>query len=343
MLTGSNVVMHGLSEGRRMPLVIEARSLSDEVPQMLQANRAEIECLLLQHGAIVFRGFDVASVARFSDVVDSLKSQVLAYEYRSTPREKLGRDIYSASEYPAKHVIPMHCENAYQLDWPTKILFACTQPSKTGGQTPLADVVEVTRRLSKTCLDRFASLGVCYIRNYHEGIDLSWQDVFQTESRDEVAAICRRMSIEYEWIDSDLLRTKQRAQGIATHHVTNDTLFFNQAHLFHVSSLGEEAAEAMIDTFGLDELPRHACFGDMSEIPDDMLAEIRAAFTSEKVFFDWRKGDFVLIDNMQVAHGREAFTGPRQILASLCDPYSQHRVASPSAVQHTSDVLSRVG
>ena len=35
------------------------------------------------------------------------------------------------------------------------------------------------------------------------------------------------------------------------------------------------------------------------------------------VSFLWQKGDAVLIDNLQVLHGRSFFTPPRRILASL--------------------------
>lgn len=308
---------------RRLPLLIEPATDHDDTSDILLKNRREIENLLLEHGAILFRGFNVFSIADFGRVVDVLKQSTLAYEYRSTPRKQLGHEIYTASEYPAKHVIPMHCENAYQRDWPTKLLFACSQPSETGGQTPLADMVLVSQRLSKACFDAFAKKGVCYIRNYHEGIDLGWQDVFQTEDQGEVEAMCRRMNIDFEWVDGERLRTRQTAQGIARHHVLDREVFFNQAHLFHVSSLGKETSEALIETFGVDDLPRHACYGDMTQIPDEYLAEINAAYNAEKIAFDWVKGDLVLIDNMQIAHGRESFTGKRQILTSLCDPYSQ--------------------
>jgi len=325
LLDRSDVTAEPLRQDNRMPLVVRPVRTNLEVGQFLLANRAAIDHLLLQHGAILFRDFAVDTVERFDVVIHALTRQALAYEYRSTPREKLGSAIYTASEYPARHTIPMHCENAYQRDWPTKILFACAHPALTGGQTPLADMIAVSRRLSADCFESFRAKGVCYVRNYHEGMDLSWQNVFQTEARDEVGAICRRMGIDFDWVDGERLRTRQLAQGVTRHHVLDRDIFFNQAHLFHVSSLGTEAADSLIETFGLDALPRHACFGDMTEIPSVQLDEIRAAFDAEKVHFDWQQGDFVLIDNMQVAHGREPFTGKRRILASLCDAYSEVR------------------
>ncbi|UFZ02690.1 TauD/TfdA family dioxygenase [Bradyrhizobium ontarionense] len=326
MLDRSDVTAQPLREDGRLPLVVRPVRDDLEAGPFLRANRAAIDHLLLQHGAILFRGFSIDSVERFEVVIQALTNEALAYEYRSTPREKLGGATYTASEYPAMHTIPMHCENAYQRDWPTKLLFACARAPRTGGQTPLADMVAVMSRISPDCFDSFRTKGVAYLRNYHDGLDLSWRNVFQTESREEVGAICRRLEIDFEWVDDgERLRTRQLAQGVARHHALDQTIFFNQAHLFHVTSLGRETADALIETFGLEDLPRHACFGDGSEIPSAQLAEIRAAFEAEKVHFDWQQGDVLLVDNMQVAHGREPFTGDRLILASLCDAYSKCR------------------
>lgn len=308
-----------------MPLLVRPKRTGIDTGDFLQANRACIDHLLLQHGAILFRGFGIGTVERFATAIQALTDEALTYVYRSTPREKLGEAVYSASDYPPRHTIPMHCENAYQRDWPTKILFACAHPAQSGGETPLADLVSVSKRLSADCFESFRTKGVCYLRNYHAGLDLSWQNVFQTDSRDEVGRLCMRFGIEFEWVDAERLRTRQLAQGTARHHVLDLSVFFNQAHLFHVSSLGSETATSLIETFGLDDLPRHALFGDLTEIPAAHLAEVHAAFEAEKVYFTWQQGDFVLIDNMQVAHGREPFTGKRQILASLCDPYSHAR------------------
>jgi alpha-ketoglutarate-dependent taurine dioxygenase len=33
----------------------------------------------------------------------------------------------------------------------------------------------------------------------------------------------------------------------------------------------------------------------------------------------WQAGDLLLVDNIRTAHGRDAYTGPREVLVGLAD------------------------
>jgi alpha-ketoglutarate-dependent taurine dioxygenase len=125
------------------------------------------------------------------------------------------------------------------------------------------------------------------------------------------------------------LRTEQVCQGAARHPLSGDIVFFNQAHLFHVSSLSAKAAADMIEFFGRDRLPRNATYGDGEDIRADDLELVRAAFSSAAVDLQWQQGDVVILDNMRFAHGRRAYSGERRVLASLLNPYSPARDVHP--------------
>jgi len=157
---------------------------------------------------------------------------------------------------------------------------------------------------------------VMYVRNYGAALDLSWQNVFQTEDRDEVEAYCRSAEIEFEWKSDDELRTRQVCQAIATHPDTGEQVWFNQAHLFHISSLGEQVRESLLAS-SAGEPPRNACYGDGSPIEDAALAEIRAAYDRETVVFPWQPRDVLLLDNMLAAHGRRPYRGARKIVVGM--------------------------
>jgi alpha-ketoglutarate-dependent taurine dioxygenase len=153
-------------------------------------------------------------------------------------------------------------------------------------------------------------------------MDLSWQDVFQTNDKSKVELFCRENALHFEWLSNDTLRTEQICPGVATHPLTGEVVFFNQAHLFHPSSLGAAMEQDLIDLFGASKLPRNARYGDDGEIATEDLDAIRAAFNAEAVNIEWQAGDVVVLDNMIMAHGRRPFSGDRRILASLLNKYS---------------------
>ena len=308
--------------GSRVPLAVEKLADGEQdVLALVGRHRDQLSELLLKHGALLFRGFAVNDAATFGRFLDAISEKRLDYVYRSTPRKLVGDRVFTSTAYPPALEIPLHQENAYQREWPMKLALCCLVPATSGGETPLADMVRVTARLPAELLDRFEERGVCYVRHYHEGTDLPWQTVFQTDDREVLANYCRDQGIDHVWLDENTLRTSQQCQGIAYHPVTGDRLFFNQAHLFHVSNLGDVGAKALIEVFGADRLPRNATFADGAEIDASDLQLIRNAYASEAVAFPWQAGDVVVVDNMQVAHGRRPFKGKREVLAGMSDPF----------------------
>lgn len=117
------------------------------------------------------------------------------------------------------------------------------------------------------------------------------------------------------------MRTRQRVQGIAHHPHTGDPVWFNQAHLFHLSALAPEMREVLLDTVGEEDLPRNVYYGDGTPIPDAELDAVRAVLDVHKVVFPWREGDVLMLDNMLTAHAREPFSGPRKVVVAMAEPH----------------------
>lgn len=307
---------------RRGPLLIRPGGAGrTDLAALVAGHASAIEERLVEHGALVFRGFDVREAADFERACAAVSPQALDYTYRSTPRTALGGGVFTTTEYPPDQEIALHCENAYQRSWPLKVAFCCLTAPQTGGQTQIADVRRVTAALDPHLLDRFERLGVKYVRHYRPHVDLPWEVVFQTSDRAELAAFCERQGIEHTWLDATTLRTQQVNQGTARHPVTGERVFFNQAHLFHLSNMQAPVARTLQRMYG-EQVPRNTYFGDGSAIPEEDLQRIRDAFLREEVCFDWQAGDVMLLDNMQMAHGRKPFTGARKVVASLLQAYS---------------------
>jgi len=291
----------------------------------VRSHREPVEIHLLAHGGLLFRGFGLRSLADFEHLTAAFGADLLEYSYRSTPRSQVSGNVYTSTEYPADQHIPMHNEMSYTSSWPMKIWFFCVQPAQRGGQTPIADSRRVYERIRLQVRERFARLGVMYQRNFGHELDLPWESVFQTSEKAEVESFCRAAGLQFEWKPGNRLRTRQICQGVAHHPRTGEPVWFNQAHLFHVSSLPPEVREALLSEFPEEELPRNTYYGDGSPIEDEVLAEVREAYRQEAAGFPWEQGDVLMLDNMLMAHGRAPFEGPRKILVGMAEPATNVR------------------
>jgi Taurine catabolism dioxygenase TauD, TfdA family len=308
-----------------LPYIVKA-GLQDYLQAWIADNRPWVDTTLDHVGAILFRGFHISTESDFRALVNTFFSQPLQYMYRSTPWTTLGDGVYTATEYPAGHTILQHNENSYQREWPLRLLFFCEYPAQGGGgQTPLASNVSVTNRIDPAIQKKFSDKKVMYIQNYREDIDLPWQTVFQTSSRSDVEEFCRAHDISLEWTGLDSLRTKQVCQAFARHPRTGATVWFNQAHLFHPSSLDNQTRGALLEMFKEQDFPRNATYGDGSPFDESELANIREAFARETVTFQWKAQDVLLVDNMLASHGRTPFKGKRRVLVGMCEQFASNK------------------
>ena len=67
-----------------------------------------------------------------------------------------------------------------------------------------------------------------------------------------------------------------------------------------------------------DEDFYHNCkFGDDSDIDIEYISTIQEVVNKERVFFKWKKGDLLILNNLISMHGRMPFSGKRQILVAM--------------------------
>lgn len=320
------VLMGNLDEGFPLPMLARPGVEGVSLRGWFANNRNQVAKLLASSGAILFRGFAIETAVEFEKIAEvGANGTLMNYSFRSTPRKEVEGKIYTSTEYPADQSIPMHNEMSYTSTWPLKIWFFCSRPALEGGETPIADSRRIYHRIDPGIRMQFEGKGVLYIRNYGDGLDLAWEDVFQTTDRSAVDRFCQEAGIEAEWKPGNRLRTQQRCQGIARHPATGESVWFNQAHLFHRSSLDPILLEKLIEAFGKDGLPRDAHYGDGRPIEASVLEEIRAAYDEESVAFPWEPGDLLMVDNMLVAHGRRPFRGERKILVAMAEPHREAR------------------
>jgi alpha-ketoglutarate-dependent taurine dioxygenase len=321
-LSRASIVNTGyLDDQEGFPLVIEQAIEGTNLISWASHHRDWLEHELLRHGAILFRGFALEDTAHFEGFVKTISPDLLDYHERAAPRREVSPRIYTSTEYPADQYIPLHHELAHSHFWPGKIWFYCSQPPAEGGETPIASERKVFQQIHPRIRERFERHGVMYIRNYSVGLDLPWQEVFQTSDRAAVEEYCRKSRMTCEWGGKDEVRMRAVRQATTAHPVTREPVWFNHAHMFHCSNLEPQVRRALLADFKETELPRNAFYGDGAPIEDSVLDEIRGLYRDAAVKFPWRRGDLLMLDNFLASHGREPFIGPRKILVAMAEVF----------------------
>ena len=284
-----------------------------ELPWLLKFRSDKVERVLLSRGVVLFRGFSALTPGQLEAIVNELGAKPMSYSERSTPRSKISGSVYSSTEYHPALRIPMHSEMSYTNRWPSKLMFYCSVAATRGGETPIAYSSDILNCLGPEIVGEFKARQIKYVRNFGIGSDLSWQETFQTDDKGTVELTCRRRGISFEWVSPSHLRTSQVLPAIRRHPITKQEVWFNQANVFHHSNVPEEIKAVS------DEPSRAVYYGDGGEIEDAVLETIEVAFLKCRYDVSWREGDMLLIDNMQVAHGRMPYVGERKLQVLLLE------------------------
>lgn len=310
-----------VAPAQALPLVIRPADESVSLLELASRYRIPLRQRLLLHGGILFRGFSDVVLGTFRRLIVTVSGEPLQYQERSSPRHEIKDNIYTSTDYPCRQSIFLHNEQSYNLTWPLRIFFHCVVAASAGGATPLADCRRIYRRISEQTCRALEENGYCYARHFGDGFGLTWEEAFQTDQRAVVEEYCRANNINFSWKSDGTLSTRQIRPVVVSHPETGEATWFNHLTFFNVSTLGHETAEALL-SFGKEQLPNNTYYADGSDIDPPILEELRAAYRAETVTFPWREGDILMLDNMLVAHGREPFTPPREVVVGMAEPYT---------------------
>lgn len=321
-LDRAELVQHGYLPGcGSLPLVIEAQVEGLSLSAWAAGRRTELETLVTRHGAVLLRGFEVAGVSDFEVCVDRMCGGALEYQFRASPRTEVGHHVYTATDYPADQIIFPHNEHSYSPICPNYLIFYSERPAPNGGETPIGDNREITKRIDPDVKERFRRLGILYVRNYGAGFGLPWPVVFQTDDRMSVERYCASLGITWEWKSSNWLCTRQRGPAIIRHPRTKEEVWFNHATFFHVTTLPAPMKEALLAEFAEEDLPAHTYYGDGVPIEQETLQHLRSVYRDSLHEFAWQTNDVLLLDNILTVHGRNPYQGSRRILVAMAQAF----------------------
>lgn len=320
--------MNNIKISEKFPLVIEPKE--NPSLEVLQQENAFFKEKLLEHGALLFRNFPIQDADDFGLFLKAFNTgSSMDYIGGDSPRKKIREGIYTSTEAPPSIKIPLHNELSFTKNFPEHIYFYCDIAPKEKGETIIADARKVYASIDKGVKERFTEKKLTYVSSfpgkkrplsfmskYHR----SWMEVFETEDKEEIERKCRENEFSYQWLKNDWLQVSQTRPAVYKHPITKEDVWFNQAHLFDFNPkfLGWFRYLATKVIYFQDyQLLHRVTFADGSEIPREDLYHILDVLDQNTVYFPWKKGDVLVLDNVLSMHGRATFEGPRRVLAAM--------------------------
>jgi hypothetical protein len=108
-------------------------------------------------------------------------------------------------------------------------------------------------------------------------------------------------------------------------------VFFNQIQLHHISCLPAMVQDSLRSMLDEKDFPRNVYYGDGAPIEDSVVETIKDLYDSLAISFRWQESDVLMLNNMLVAHSRNAFSGSRKIVVALGSMVNQRDIMPAKA------------
>jgi alpha-ketoglutarate-dependent taurine dioxygenase len=307
----------------------------EKLEALLRTEREPLREILRRYGAILFRDFGLRSAEDFQKAAaQCFEGDLLPYLGGLSPRGQVKEGVFESTKLPAYMRITQHHEMSYLPNPPRAIAFFCELEPQQGGETPLADSRKVYKQIPAGLRERFEQSGVCYHRTLYGPkrnfvyaalnrwlkVRRSWMETFLTTDRSVVERLCAEQGGTAHWDGEDGVRMSNILPAVRRHPETGEKLWFNHVTTFLMTP--ESAGMMRYLLYRLAYLnplhrPVHATLGNGEPITLEELRTINEAVDSATVRFKWKQGDLLLVDNLQVSHGRMPFRGARRILVAM--------------------------
>lgn len=307
-------------DGQVFPLVLECHLPSAtlaETTAWLAEHRGRLEEQASLHGAVLFRGFPLATAEDFDRFVAAFDWPNFPYDESLSNAVRVNRTprVFTANEAPPTATILLHHEMAQTPIYPSKLFFFCEQAPSEGGATPLCRSDILWQRLEEQC-PQFArdclKKGLRYTNvmpsanDASSGMGRSWQSTLRAESREQAEERLKSLRYDWQWLDDGCLRATTPVLDAVRELPGGRRTFFNQLIAAYCGWKDSR-----------NDPSKSISHGDGT--PLDAAAAMKAAELADEITFDlaWQRGDVALVDNYVTMHGRRNFSGTRKVLASL--------------------------
>lgn len=267
----------------------------------------EVIDLFKSNGALLFTDFDV-DVKKFESFTDKFSGDYMDHTGGGSLRRVINEDgdktILSVSysfnkkaedfEETRQKVFPLalHSDRSYTKSQPPVMWFYCLRPAEENGETLLCDGVKLFQELNDETKAFFKNNKINYIRNYADG---EWQLWANTDSMDVVKKYCQDNDLILTINDDNSITTQSIKSAVVKPRWTDQDAFVNSILLvlWQEEAVGTKRSIVRME--------------DGSEIPPEMLKEVRDVSDRLTRGVKWEPGQLVMVDNTRMLHGRNSF------------------------------------
>ncbi|MFF2026840.1 TauD/TfdA family dioxygenase [Streptomyces sp. NPDC058171] len=305
---------------QRLPARLDAAPEADAT-SWVREHADHIRRAVAEHGAALVRGLDLRNRASAVAAVRAVIGEGMAEREGFAPRDAYAPGVYSSSHWPNDQPMCMHHELSYAATTPRLMAFACVVPPTSGGVTALADARAVLRDLPAEIVESFDKHGWRLVRSYNPLVGTTWQDAFGTRDRAELERYCATNDVDARWLKDGSLITTQSRPAVVPHPETGERCWFNQIAFLNEWTMEPAVREFLIAEFGPGGLPFNTFFGDGSPLDRPTVDHINEVYEKHTVREPWQRGDLLVVDNVRTAHSREVYSGRREIVVGLGEPF----------------------
>ncbi|XXG83962.1 hypothetical protein AAC387_Pa10g1594 [Persea americana] len=299
-------------QGNEIPLVLHPKEFRDinSLLSSLEKNKEWFEEKLIQHSAILLRGFDVANAVDFNDAIEIFGWDDIRY-VGPAPRTHIHKRVWTANEGPLSEFIYYHHEMVLIKEFPKKVILFCEVPPPEGGETPFVPSFRVAERMQEEFPDAVKEMeekGLRYSFTAHSKDNTSsmrgrgWEDAFGTSDPLVAEQRAKALGMEMEWLPNGAVKTVLGPRSLTRVFPDRNgrRMWFNTVVGMH----GKEHSSAEM--------------ADGSEIPASVVKRCGEIIEEESIQFKWEKGDILFLDNLALLHGRRPSMPPRKVLVATC-------------------------
>ncbi len=326
---GPDVQCHELNPGQP-PLFIEPKgdALQDRARfrAWSESMRPRLDKLITAHGGIVLRGFPITETQDFSSFINLFPAFDVGYAGGRAPRKAISGKVMEATRLASSVRLALHSEMAYMRDYPKRIAFFSHKTAPVGGETLIGDVRKLIDAMAPEVLAKIRLLGTRMARNFGPPSDnldgtyahmdqRGWNQSFFTDDPAQVEAICIERGLEPVWYEDGSLAVFNKLEPFVVHPETGKELYRSVLHMKPQA----ENLELGAQVGKIKKFATGATLGNGERLQADEMAHMEEILDQVTYSWPWRDGDVMVLDNLQVWHGRNPYEGPRDVQVALLD------------------------